>query len=92
MDLSSTAGVVLVFGAFVVLVAAFFMVAKLAKKMFTAVIMFFLNSLTGLVLLFVIVYGLGFDVPLNFYTLLASMLFGVAGVATLVLLSLGGVI
>ena len=92
MDLSSAAGVALVFGAFVILVAVVFALAKLVKKLLTAVIIFVLNSLTGVILLFVLVYGLSFNIPINFYTVLASMLFGVAGVATLMLLLIGGVI
>ena len=82
----------MVFAAFVALVAAVFLVARVVKKLLVAAIMFVLNSLTGLVLLFVLVYGLGFSIPLNLYTILAAMLFGVAGIGALVLLSVGGVI
>jgi len=92
LDVSSAIGIALVFTAFIILLAAVFVIAKIMKKLLTAAIMFLLNSLAGLILLFVLIHLLNFDIPLNIYTIAASMLFGIAGVATIALLSIGSVI
>ncbi|MBN2014525.1 MAG: pro-sigmaK processing inhibitor BofA family protein [Candidatus Altiarchaeota archaeon] len=50
------------------------------------------NSLVGLFLLFVLKYAFGIPIPINYATIAVTALFGLAGVGSLLILSLGGML
>jgi len=69
----------------IVLLVFFYLFYRVVKKLF-------INSITGLVLLFILKYVFMMDIPINLATLLVTALFGLAGVGSLLILKLGGLI
>lgn len=70
----------LLFG--VVLIAFLFIFWKVVKKLLV-------NSITGLVLLFVLNFAFQVPIPINIQTIVVTALFGLAGVGSLLILYLG---
>jgi len=84
--LSLTNAVFLAIGAIIFIGLAIFLIGMLKKVVE--------NTILGLVVLFAINFlggSLGFNIPLNLVTVLASAIFGLAGVGVLILLKLLGV-
>ncbi|RLI93091.1 MAG: hypothetical protein DRO95_00610 [Candidatus Altiarchaeales archaeon] len=50
------------------------------------------NSITGLVLLFILKYVFMIDIPINLVTLAVTALFGLGGVGSLLILKIGNMI
>jgi pro-sigmaK processing inhibitor BofA len=73
-------------------VLVFILVWKIAKELFSKVIVLVLNSLAGLIILLTLNLLFKIDLPINAITLVVSGVFGLAGIGTLVLLKLGGMI
>ncbi len=70
----------LLFG--VVLIAFLFIFWRVVKKLLV-------NSITGLVLLFVLNFAFQVPIPINVQTVVVTALFGLAGVGSLLILYLG---
>jgi len=65
---------------------------NIIKKVVIKIALFALNSLGGVICLLVLVYVFGLDIPVNLATLFVSMVFGLAGVGTLIILSVTGLV
>lgn len=69
----------------VVLIAFLYLFWKVVKKLAV-------NSAVGLFALFVLKYAFMLDIPLNIWTVAVTAFFGLAGVGSILLLVLGGMI
>ncbi|HIE34121.1 MAG TPA: hypothetical protein EYP86_03155 [Candidatus Altiarchaeales archaeon] len=70
----------------IILVVFFYLFCRVVKKLF-------INSITGLVLLFILKYVFMIDIPIEQpAVLIVTALFGLAGVGSLLILKLGGLI
>jgi len=69
----------------IILLAFLYIFSKMLKKLL-------INSLVGIVLLFVLHYVFMIRIPITLLTILATALFGIAGVGSLLILHLGGML
>jgi len=69
----------------IILAAFLYIFSKMLKKLL-------INSLVGILLLLVLRYVFMIEIPINLLTILATALFGIAGVGTLLILHFGGML
>lgn len=86
--LTGALAIVLVF----LFIVGILLVLKVVKKLMVKVLLFLLNSLSGIILLLIVVYVFDVSIPINIITVVITAIFGVAGIGTLLLLHLSGMI
>ena len=69
----------------IILVVFLYVFWKMLKKLLV-------NSLVGIILLLVLRYVFLIDIPMTLHTILIAAVFGIAGVGTLLILHLGGML
>ncbi|GEM_PF-1679841 len=67
-------------------------ILKLSKKIFSKLILIMLNSVAGLIFLLALNVLFNAGIPINLFTIIITGLFGMAGIGSLILLKLGGII
>jgi hypothetical protein len=74
------------------ILAALIIIPKIIGKIIPKLFLIVINSIVGLVLLLIIVFVFNASIPLNAYTILVVLIFGLPGLAVLLILNYGGVI
>jgi inhibitor of the pro-sigma K processing machinery len=86
MDLLSLILLAAIVAIILILFSDFF--RSLMSKLF----LFVLNGLGGLILFLLLVYVLGVNIPVTIYTIVIVLIFGLPGLACLLILHYGGMI
>jgi inhibitor of the pro-sigma K processing machinery len=73
-------------------VVAFMVLWRVVKALLAKLLILFLNSLAGLILLFTLNLVFNVGVPVNVFTVVIAGVFGLPGVASLLILRIGGMI
>jgi hypothetical protein len=74
------------------ILAALIIIPKIIGKIIPKLFLIVINSIVGIVLLLIIVFVFNASIPLNAYTILVVLIFGLPGLAVLLILNYGGVI
>ncbi|MDD5111346.1 MAG: pro-sigmaK processing inhibitor BofA family protein [Candidatus Altiarchaeota archaeon] len=69
-----------------------FIFSKLIKSILSRLLLFVLNGMGGLILLLILRYVFEVQLPINAYTAAIVLIFGIPGLACLLILLYGGVI